>query len=283
MRKTLMLLFTAVITTTICFAQGAQSQAGASGSGQAAAAAGQSGAQATGNASAAASQANTVSRGNQETAGTSQLQAGSTVQAQLAKSVDARKNKTGDEVIAKTTSDMKSAGHVVVPRGSKLVGHVTEVKEHSKQEANSTLGIAFDHAILKNGTTVPMMLTIRAIGRAEASAASFQDESMASGSGGGTTSSAPRSGGGLLGGVRSTAGGAVDTADRAAGAAVNTAGTATGNVSGGLSASSQGVVGIPGLTLSQQTSSSTNASVISSQGANVHLDSGTQMVLQVSQ
>jgi hypothetical protein len=172
---------------------------------------------------------------------------------------------------------VKSEGQVVIPKGSKLVGHVTEVKAHSKEQATSELGIAFDHAILKNGTEMPLALGIQAIGRSQASAAAATDDTMTTGSAGAMGSAGARAsgGGGMLGGVRSTTGTVVNTAGSTAGTAVNTAGTAGRAASGSLSTSSQGVVGLPGLSLSTQTSTSANASVISSQGSNVHLDSGT--------
>jgi hypothetical protein len=180
---------------------------------------------------------------------------------------------------------VKSEGHVVIPKGSKLVGHLTEVKAHSKDQETSELGIAFDHAILKNGTEMPLALGIQAIGRSQASAAAMADDTMAPGSTGamGSTGARASGGGGVLGGVGSTAGSVVNTAGSTAGAAVNTAGGATGAVSGSLSASSQGVVGMPGLSLATRTSTSANGSVISSQGNNVHLDSGTEMILRVNQ
>jgi type IV secretory pathway VirB10-like protein len=136
-------------------------------------------------ASASASQAAEVADKNAHVAGASQLHAGSTVQAELAKPVDARKNKAGDEVIAKTIHDVKSEGRVVIPKGSKLVGHVTEAKAHSKEQATSELGIAFDHAILKNGEEVPLALSIQAIGRSQAAAETMEDDTMR------TSSSAP--------------------------------------------------------------------------------------------
>jgi hypothetical protein len=224
-----------------------------------------------------------------QAATTSQLQAGSAVQAELAKPLDARKNKVGDEVIAKTTRDVKSEGRVVIPKGSKLVGHVTEAKAQSKEQATSELGIAFDHAILKNGEEVPLALGIQAIGRSQAAgaAAEAEDDTMATGNSGTGTmrsrSPRPAASAGALGAVRSTAGGVVDTAGSTAGAVNSTAGAAGGTVSGSLSATSQGVVGMPGLSLSPQTSTSANGSVISSQGSNVHLDSGTEMILRVNQ
>jgi hypothetical protein len=285
MKKILVSLFGVGLLAGVCLTQNAESQAGASTSQAGSVATGQAAAQAAADASATTSQVAKVSDKNAQVAGASQLQAGSTVQAELVKPVDAKKCKVGDEVLAKTTHDVKSKGHIVIPKGSKLVGHVTEVKTHSKEQATSELGIAFDHAILKNGTEMPMALGIQAIGRSQASAAAMTDDTMATGSTGTMGSSGARAsgGGGMLGGVKSTAGTVVNTAGSTAGVTANTAGAAGGAVSGPLSTSSQGVVGLPGLSLSSPISTSANASVISSQGSNVHLDSGTEMILRVNQ
>jgi len=67
------------------------------------------------------------------------------------------------------------------------------------------------------------------------------------------------------------------------GAAVNTAGGAGGAVSGSLSSTSHGVVGLQGLSLSSDTSTAAQGSVVSSSSGNVRLDSGTEMVLRVNQ
>lgn len=285
MKRILVLFAAAALLGVCCVAQNAQSQVSGSASQETSASTSPSGAQAGASGSAETSQAAKVSAKNAQVTGASQLQAGSTLQAELVKPLDARKNKVGDEVVAKTTHDVKSDGHMIIPKGSKLVGHVTEARAHSKDQTTSELGIAFDHAILKNGTNIPLALSIQAIGRSRASAAAMEDDTMATGSAGATGSSAARSsgGGGLLGGLQSTTGGVVDTASRTAGATVNSAGAATGAVSGSLSAGSQGVVGMPGLSLSTATSTSANASVISSQGSSVHLDSGTEMILRVNQ
>src|SRR5207245_377636 len=95
-------------------------------------------------------------------------------------------------------------------------------------------------------------------------------------------------GGGLVRGVGSTAGGVVNTAGSAAGAATSAAGSAGGSVSGplasgSLTSTSQGVVGLHGLSLATDASNSTHGSVITSNGGNVHLDSGTEMILRVNQ
>jgi hypothetical protein len=265
MKRILIAFVAGLVLAGICLAQSVQSQASGSASQQTAASADQAGAQAS-------------------TAG--QLQAGSTVQAELVKPLDAHKNKVGDEVVAKTTHDVKSEGRVIVPKGSKLIGHVTEVKSHSKEQATSELGIAFDHAILKNGTEMPLALGIQAIGRSQANATATEDDAMMTSAGGGamgSTSVRPSGGGGMAGGVRSTVGGVVNTAGSTAGTAVNTTGAAGGAVSGSLSSTSQGVLGLQGLSLSSDTSNSTHASVVSSSTGNVHLDGGTEMVLRVNQ
>ena len=62
------------------------------------------------------------------------LSNGTTLQAELTKSIDAKKAKQGDEVTAKLTQDVKSSGQVVLHKGTKLVGHVTEAQAKSKEK-----------------------------------------------------------------------------------------------------------------------------------------------------
>jgi hypothetical protein len=195
--------------------------------------------------------------------------------------------------VAKTTQDVKSDGHVVIPKGSKIVGRVTQAQARAKGQEESQLGMAFDHAVLKDGTQVPAAFTIQAIGRSESEAAAATaaetDSMMAGGNAGGMTSggvNAGMQGRGGLGGVTSTAGGVVNNTGSVAGSTVNTAGGAgagvTGGVTGNLGATSQGVVGMPGMTLSSATSNMAGVgSVISSKESNVRLDSGTRMILGV--
>jgi hypothetical protein len=294
MNRIMILVFSAVLLAGMCWAQssgGAQASASASQNTQVSA--DKSGAQASSTTDANASQAATASGKNGEVSAANQLAAGSTVQAELTKPVDVRKNKPGDEVVAKTTQDVKSEGHVVIPKGSKIVGRVTQAQARAKGQEESQLGMAFDHAVLKDGTQVPAAFTIQAIGRSESEAAAATaaetDGMMAGGSAGGMTSGgggAGMQGRGGLGGVTSTAGGVVNNTGSVAGGAVNTAGNAgagvTGGVTGNLGATSQGVVGMPGMTLSSATSSMAGVgSVISSKESNVRLDSGTRMILGV--
>ena len=216
------------------------------------------------------------------------LNSGTTLQAELTKSLDAKKAKPGDEVTAKATQDVKSNGQIVVRKGSKLVGHVTEAQARSKENAESKLGIAFDHAVLKDGSQVNFNAVVQALAAAQTSSVPVaEDGGMASGSG--MARQQPMGGGGLVGGVTgsatsavgSTVGGVANTAGSVAG---STTGAAGAGVNGTLNSTSRGVVGLQGLTLNSVASGSAAAqgSVISSSTQNVKLDSGTQMVLQVT-
>src|SRR5207245_1069468 len=58
---------------------------------------------------------------------------GSVIPVQLTKTVDAKKAKTGDEVVAKVTQDLKTtSGEVIVPKDTKVVGHVTQAQARNK-------------------------------------------------------------------------------------------------------------------------------------------------------
>jgi hypothetical protein len=236
---------------------------------------------------------------------------GTTFNAALNNSVDAKKCKPGDGVTAHTTEAVKSDGQTVLPKGTKLVGHVTEAKARANGESQSSLGIVFDRAILKNGQEVPFNGNIQALAAAQSTVASGPGELDAMGSGMGSASGSGmgggrgsgmgggRSSGGVLGGVTSTTGGTVgavtNTAGSVGGGATNTvggtvasttnvtgaAGSTVGglNTAGQLTSNSRGVFGLNGLNLSSAASNSTQGSLITSAGKNVHLDSGTRMLL----
>ena len=214
-----------------------------------------------------------------------QIAAGTTIRAELAKSVDAKKAKQGDEVVAKTTEDVKSNGQVVIPKGSKIVGHVTEAKAREKGESESALGIAFDKALVKGGREIPLSATIQALAASQSNVAANEPvmEPGAPGNSSGNMAPGRAGNGGMIGGAAQTAGTAAGTATNAAGNVGTAAGsTATAGSNARLSASSQGVAGLPGLSLSSGAANNTQASVISSQNKNVKLDSGTQMLLRVN-
>jgi len=287
-----------VVGTFFCMSAAAQSQtgaqAGAQSSGQASVQAGQTQAQASGNATAATS----ASAQNGQANGS--LATGSAFNAALSSPMDSRKCKPGDAVTAHTTEAAKSEGKTVIPKGSKLVGHVTQASARAKGESESSLGIVFDKAILKNGQEIPLNVAIQALASAQSGASvAGSDMDTMGGMGASAAGSGMASGRGALGGVTSTAGGAVGSVTNTAanvggvaGGAVNTAAGAGGSVAGAskgavgglntagqLTSNSQGVFGLNGLNLNAAASNAAQGSVVTSAGKNIHLDSGTRMLL----
>jgi hypothetical protein len=277
-----------------CLSARAQSQTGAQSSSQASVEAGQTQAPASGNASASA----TASAQNGQANGA--LATGTAFNAALSSPIDSKKCKPGDPVNAHSTEAVKSEGKTVIPKGSKLVGHVTEASARGKSESESSLGIVFDKAILKNGQEIPLNAGIQAIASAQSSAsAAGSDVDTMGGMGASAAGSGMAGGRGALGGVASTAGGAAGTVTNTAanvggvaGGTVNSAANAGGSIAGAskgavgglntagqLTSNSQGVFGLNGLNLGAAASNAAQGSVITSAGKNVHLDSGTRMLL----
>jgi Carboxypeptidase regulatory-like domain len=81
----------------------------------------------------------------------------------LAASLDSKKKKAGEEVVVKTIGDEHLPDGTVIPRGTKVIGHVTEAKARSGGEPQSSLGIVFDKVELKD-KTLAITAVIRAVG-----------------------------------------------------------------------------------------------------------------------
>src|SRR5712664_2129997 len=189
------------VGTLFCLSAAAQSQtgaqAGAQSSGQASVQAGQTQAQASGNASASAASA-------QNGQANASLASGTAFNAALSSPIDSKKCKPGDPVNAHTTKAAKSEGKTVIPKGSKLVGHVTQASARTKGESESSLGIVFDKAILKNGQEIPLNAGIQAIASAQSSASAAGSDMDTMGSMGASAAGSGAAGGrGALGGVTS--------------------------------------------------------------------------------
>lgn len=245
----------------------------------AAPAAPQAGAQADANSSAAAS-----AKTGSSSAG---LAEGSTIHVVLNKSLDAKKNKPGDEVVAKTAEAVKGAGQVTIPKGTKVIGHLTEVQTRTKAQSESKLGISFDRFLLKDGSQVPLSASIQAVAEAETAAVAPEEnneEPMAQAGGMGAGNMGGRSGSTSSGPGRATS--PVGTLAQTTTSATNSAGQAVGQAAGvssagQLSAASHGVIGLNGLSLDTQASAS-QGSVIRSEHQNVRLESGTRILLRVN-
>jgi hypothetical protein len=201
--------------------------------------------------------------------------------------VDSRKAKAGDSVIAHITESAESDGKTMLPKGTKLVGHVTQALERASGDSESSLAITFDSAILRNGSEVPLSVAIQALASAPAGASAQEGEVDAIGSPG--TSAAGfdmATSRGTLVGAASATGSAVGTlahrsvavGSTAAGAVNSTVHSATGaggasrgavgdlNAASQITSNSRGVFGLDDLSLSSETANHARGSVITPAG-----------------
>lgn len=213
-------------------------------------------------------------------AGAKKIAPGSVIPVQLTKTVDAKKAKTGDEVVAKVTQDMKtSTGEMLVPKDTKVFGKVTEAQPRSKDQKESQLAIAFDHAVTKDGTNLQLPMSIQAIvGPQNNQAAEGGGDQGAAPSGG-----APSAG---AGGRSPMAGGSTPppsaSPSAVAGAPPSDNPPAANGGRPPINAQTTGVIGLSNINLSPN-SNATQGSVVTSEKNNVKLESGTLLLLRVNQ
>lgn len=220
------------------------------------------------------------------------------VAAELTQKIDSRNAKAGDAVVARTTSAAQLTDGTKLPRGTRLLGKVTEAQPKSAVQHDGHLAFAFDRAVLRDGRQIPIHAVLQSISApATVSAMAGGSDDFAAGgppiafAGGGSA----RASGGLLGGgvsvphtglVNSGASAAAAATGRtvgAANAATNAAGpTLGGAVAEGAALNRQTaatVSNVPGVAAS---SSANGSAGLDAKGNNVQLSSGTQMVFRVA-
>jgi hypothetical protein len=223
--------------------------------------------------------------GAAQASGVLRIAPGSVIPVQLTKGVDAKEVKTGDQVEAKVTQDLKAGtGEVVVPKDTKMVGRITEAQARNKEQKESQLGIAFDRAVLKNGSEAQLPMSIQAI-----IAPSALNPDSGNNSGGGETGqpapenapggTSPSTGGGRAG---MGSGAPAQYPNASSSGAAGSPGQQTGAPAHEpITGNTQGVVGISDLKLSA--GDAKQGSIVSSEKNNVKLESGTLMLLRVNQ
>jgi hypothetical protein len=224
------------------------------------------------------------------------------VTGELEGKLDSKSARPGDPVVLKTSQKIKTADGTEIPRGSRLVGHVTEVQAHAKGQAESHVGLAFDRVEMKGGQSLALHSMIESVepNPSATAAASLESEDAFSAPAGGGGMSAgatggARGGGGVLGGTARAAGGVGSDLGATAGGAVRTTGNLGADASGDLGRGVGGVggavsgggsltarsTGIPGVMLRGEATGSASG-MLSASNKNIHLDSGTQMVVGVA-
>lgn len=193
-----------------------------------------------------------------------------TVFAVLTKAVESKTATAGQEFSLRTISDVAVNGKVVIPRESKLVGHVAEAITRGKDEPQSILNIVIDKAIRNDRVEIPLQAIIAAVAAPQnnslssdpAYAMMHSNEPKMTGVGPGSTSSASKAG--------------------------STAAVATADLKGrmdealSLNEASVGAIGYEGLSISWRLLAPPPVTVFSSKSKNVKLEAGTQVLLRMA-
>jgi hypothetical protein len=198
-----------------------------------------------------------------------------TVFAVLTKSLESKSATANQEVILQSISDVIVDGKVIIPKGSKLVGHVSEVATRGKDEPQSVLAIIIDKAVTTEGVEILLQAIIAAVARPKSALSSDPTYGM-------MHSNEPKM-------IGSGASSAASTGGLSASSKVSsTAAVATANLKGGMDESSllnensQGAEGYEGLSLSWRLMAPPPVTVFASKGKNVKLEAGTQMLLRMA-
>lgn len=215
------------------------------------------------------------------------------VTGELEKKLDTKDAKAGDPVVVKTTENATISNGLVIPKGSRIMGHVTTVQPHSDTNKNSQVTLQFDQAELKGGQTVPIASVLENVAPAEINV--HPTDTLNS------QPSAPMSASGGTAGVPSATTAGSATAGASASAPTTASGTpsvspgtenqaASAAPKAGTIVARQGNVAIqttalPGILLATNAEgkpfSNASGALVGAQ-KNVHLDGGTEFVLAVA-
>ncbi len=221
------------------------------------------------------SQAQPVPSGAQENPGSQPLKPapGTVIPVELTKTVDAKKARTGDEVFAKVSQDLKTnSGAILVSKDTKVIGHVTEVQARTKEQKESQVAIAFDRAVSKSGE-MNLPMSIQAI---------IAPPSNNPGDNGGYSSPGPATGGATASSPMGSRNGPMEGPPPQP--SPNAIPTGNNNAQRpAITEKTQGVIGMPDVTLAATSQSPAQGSLVSSEKNNVKLESGTILLLRVNQ
>jgi len=217
------------------------------------------------------------------------LQSSTQLAAQLEGTLDARRAKPGDRVILKTTEAVKQNGQVVIQKGTRLIGRVTDVQQQTKSSGESHIGLLFDR--LRSGSTeIPISASILSITqtrtRAQSDNAGMESDTMMQSSASSRSSAggSRSSGGGSLGGVGNTVGGVVNTTTSTVGNVAGSTTNAVGSTVGATTSTTPNLTGsLSGLQITQSSNASAEGgSTLTLTGRNLRIESGTTFNMSVS-
>jgi hypothetical protein len=169
-------------------------------------------------------------------------------------------------------------GEIIVAKDTKVMGHVTESQARNKEQKESQVGIAFDRAVLRNGSEMQIPMSIQAIISPQNNGPNQNN------AGGGTADTTASSSGASPMGQRPGMAGSAPTSAPSSSAGGDMSSDAQPGTKARppITAQTQGVVGISDLTLTPAAQNTTQGSVVTSEKNNVKLESGTLLLLRVN-
>jgi hypothetical protein len=210
------------------------------------------------------------------------LAVGTVFNAVLTDTLDARKTRAGDPISAEAAEDVTYERTTIFPKGTKLSGHVVRVTSGGRGKAGSAIFVQFDKAIMKDGQEVMLHAGIQALAvGAVAPMPSSTDSIKDSGSrtlpvdentAGTASSNDPLVVSTLYDKPRTTLRVPLTPAPAAEGEFTS---------NGLFSPESKGAFGRPDLKIYTPTSDGSHGTVLLSARKNLHLDSGTHLLLVV--
>ncbi|MGC2745116.1 MAG: hypothetical protein WA672_18245 [Candidatus Angelobacter sp.] len=81
---------------------------------------------------------------------------GTLIQVEMNSDIDAKKAHAGDIFRTRLWEAVRNDGKIILPQKTIVVGHVVEAQPHTKDNPESRLTIAFDKAVLKDGSELPL-------------------------------------------------------------------------------------------------------------------------------
>lgn len=207
------------------------------------------------------------------------LMSGVNLDAQLEKTVDVNNARVGDQVILRANKSVKQDGEVLIPKGSTLVGRITEVQRRTKENGQSRIGMIFDRI---QGRDLSMPISASIVSITNATARTAVDDAISSDVSGSsqTSSSVSRTGssggGGLLGGVGNTVGGIVNTTSQTVG---TVAGTVNQTANGATNTVGRTINGLQISTSASGSAGSTTT--LSSPNRNLRIEKGATFNLRL--
>jgi hypothetical protein len=84
------------------------------------------------------------------------LASGTLLLVELGSDLDVKKAHAGDPFRARIWGNVRSGDKIILPEKSMLVGHVVAAQPRSKDNPESKLTVAFDKAVLKDGSEIPL-------------------------------------------------------------------------------------------------------------------------------